>query len=227
MIKLTKYELENQIQLLPEYIFTFQIENPAKLYNLTMELRSQNNGEEGGFYLLKNDKVISIENNLEFIGDFLNFEANNKKFSNLLLKKFNLFLGQEGENIEKLNNIERETASIIERFQIYSNIDIDYVLPADYDFLIKGFNLKIKEENKTLVEKLITYINCAKELKKLEVICLMFAKEFLTKDDILKLHKHCEYLNICLLLIESANNMELLENEKKLIIDKDLCEIVC
>jgi len=227
MIKLTRYGIENNIYLCPEYIFTLQIENANNFYQLASELYYQGNGGEGGFHLLKDDKIIEIESSIETVSDFLGFEINNKKFVNLLLKKFNLFLSRESENVEKLGNIEVQAANIIESFQLYSGIDIDYTSPTSYDFLIKGFNLKIKEEGKTLLEKLILYINCAKELKRLEVVCLMFAKSFLSEDDITKLHKHCEYLKICLLLIESASAAELLQNEKKLIIDKDLCEIVC
>jgi CRISPR type II-A-associated protein Csn2 len=226
LIKLCKYGIENEIFLSPESFFTFQIENSKIFFNYINELNAQINGEEGDFHLWKGIKEIDIENSVEIFTDLLNFEVNNKRFLNLLYKKFNLFLGIENSNLDKLTSIQTSTCSIMDNFQVYSGIDIEYTEPLNYDFLIKGFNLKIKEEEKSLLEKIVLYINSAKELKKLEVVIIMFAKAYLSKNDIMQLHKHCEYNNICLLFIEAHEDKEEYKNERKLIIDNDLCEIV-
>lgn len=128
--------------------------------------------------------------------------------------------------MEKLGQINAVALELLEAFAFSSDIAIDYETTFDQSVIAKSFGLKLQEENKTLLEKLVSYINASVKLKKIELIILFHAKSVMTTSEIYALHKHCQYLGICLLLLESNKADMLIENEKKLIIDKDLCEIL-
>jgi CRISPR type II-A-associated protein Csn2 len=225
MIKITKYEIENQIVLAPEFILTLQIENPAHLYKNASELFNQCNGESGGFHLLRNDAPLNFETDAEMLTDPVSFEINNKRFVNLLHKKFFDFF-KSAENLPALCGIEHEMTELFDKFQMQSGININYAAALDYSYLLKGFGVKLQDGAASLLEKLVCYINFAAQLKPVSVFIIMFAKEFLCEDEIRALHEHCRYQQISLMFIEGANPDPPKAYEHKLIIDKDLCEIL-
>ena len=50
-------------------------------------------------------------------------------------------------------------------------------------------------------------------------------KTFLSKEEVEELYKECFYRKINIILFENYDNNCIIENEKRIIIDSDLCEI--
>jgi CRISPR type II-A-associated protein Csn2 len=91
--------------------------------------------------------------------------------------------------------------------------------------LAKVCSLKICDDKTSLLERLCEYVNLLCDLKPLKLFILVFGKQFLKELDIENLYKHCFDKSVRLLIIEGTDNTELLSNERRLVIDHDLCTI--
>jgi len=221
----SRYGIEPSIAIPETDFFTLSIENKNFLNDILMELRSQVvDGADGGFTLLLNDKHINIKNSVSSIFDFTDIDFNSRIITNLLTKKFAEFLGF-GEQIEALTTLESIVLGLAEDFRLESGLNIEYDAVLSSGNLAKACSLKITDDKRDLLERLCEYVNLLCDLKPLKLFILVFGKNFLEKQDISSLYNHCFDKNVKLLFIEGADKTVRLNNERRLIIDSDLCSI--
>ena len=221
----SRYGIEPSIAISETDFFTLSIENKKFLNDILMELRSQViDGADGGFTLLLNDKHVNIKNSVSTIFDFTDIDFNSRIITNLLTKKFAEFLGF-GEQIEALTTLESIVLNLAEDFRLKSGLNIEYDAVLNGGNLAKACSLKITDDKRNLLEGLCEYVNLLCDLKPLKLFILVFGKNFLEEQDISSLYKHCFDKNVKLLFIEGTDKTERLTNERRLIIDSDLCSI--
>ena len=92
--------------------------------------------------------------------------------------------------------------------------------------LLKVCSVKPSETYDSLLEKLICYINIFTELKAISFFVLVGITDVLSDEELALLYRHCELNKIELLLIERGRPEKRGNNERKIIITEDLCEIV-
>lgn len=226
MKKLINSNFENQIVLSPHSLFTLVIENHSKFYESILDLINQiENGELGNFILTEDAKTLKIDNEADILYCLFNFEINSKKITNLLNKKIQTIL-QYNDYFEKIIKIKSQINALINDIKFDSGLALDCSEELDINMLFKSAGMHICEKSEKLLEKLINYVDVLFELKKISVLIVVFLHNILSEDEILSLLKHCEYKEISLIAIENNNPSITLLNEKKVIIDNDLCEII-
>jgi CRISPR type II-A-associated protein Csn2 len=224
-LKLAHYEIEQDIIITEDSFFTLVVENKEFLFNMLMELKGQvEDGSDGDFHLSLNDKALNIEKSAAIISDFTDINFNSKSITNLLTKKFTEFLGF-GEQAQSLTNLESIILNLAEDFRLKSGLNIEYDTVMNGNNLAKVCSLKIADYGQNLIERLCEYVNLICDLKPLKLFVLVFGKQFLSENDIDNLHKHCFDKSVKLLFIEGTDKTARLENERRLIIDNDLCAI--
>ena len=109
---------------------------------------------------------------------------------------------------------------IIEDFE--SDIIAD--IPEDIGGILKAFNVRCNDENLTLSEKIIEYMSAVNELKGQRIFFLVNLRSYLTDKQIEELYKTIVLKKITVISIENIEH-ERVNNEKIVIIDKDMCII--
>ncbi|MDR2904752.1 MAG: type II-A CRISPR-associated protein Csn2 [Helicobacteraceae bacterium] len=212
--------------IIPETgFFTLSIENKNFLFEILRELRNQIDcGKEGRFNISLSGRVLNIEKSVSAIFDFTNIDFNSKAITNLLVKKFSEFLSL-GEQAETLINLESIILNLAENFRIKSGLNVEYDAAVNNNNLAKICSLTIADNNSGLLEKLCEYVNLLCDLKPLKLFVLIFGKSFLTESDMRIFYQYCNDKHVRLLIIEGYDIADIQSNERRLIIDKDLCGI--
>ncbi|MDR2018262.1 MAG: type II-A CRISPR-associated protein Csn2 [Syntrophobacterales bacterium] len=227
-LTLSRYGIEPSIIIPETNFFTLVVENKKFLLQMLTELRCQiedgKNDNDDGLNLSFGGKPVDIEKNASIIFDFTDINFNSKTITNLLTKKFAEFLGL-GEQSGPLMNLEAIILNLAENFRLKSGLNIEYDAVMNGSNLAKVCSLKIADDKRGLLERLCEYVNLLCDLKPLKLLILVFGKEFLSKMGIDNFYKHCCDKNVRVLIIEGIDKTGLLENERRLIIDADLCTI--
>lgn len=91
---------------------------------------------------------------------------------------------------------------------------------------LKVCGVKPSKNYDTLIEKLVCYINIFIELKSVSFFVLVGFRDVLSDEDLIALIDHCKLNKVGLFFLESGKCRKRLQEERKIIITEDLCEIV-
>ena len=215
-------EINNVFDTEIDKVNTIIIENPQLFFDVISDIAYQIDGADGKSVLSKDNTVIRFDKNCDLLDRFVPFSFNQKalitKIASSLEKRAN-----DGENYIKLE----ELLASIERF--FYDISID--MSGDIEFnhmtassLIKASEFRLNDDYDSLAEKIIDYMELVKEYLGEKLFVTVGLRSFLSDNEaelflqtILQHGFHC-------IMIESFLKEKLM-NEKRYIIDEDLCEI--
>ena len=222
-MKIVNFKIENPIILDSSKTSTLIIENPCFFTYTVNELNKQIKGEDGSFLLFKNEKEIKFSSSATIVFDPINLILNDRKIIN---KLYPLLKNVAFENDNYL--LTQEIVSGLENYMLKLFDKVDYSLSFDIelDSIFKLCGIKLQEIYENLVEKIIDYINVLIELKIADLLILVNLKSYINLSDLQELYKHCIYKDFSLLLIENNFREPVSNEERVLIIDNDLCEIL-
>lgn len=220
-MKLVHSNISRHIDFEKTEIYQLVIENANEFYKLTKEIISQCNGENGE-WVLSETFPIELNKNVLIMYNFYDLSCNNKKTENLLKTQI-LKLANEVDFVETLSNINK--ALIEFNDLIVENIDFNLETKSEYSVeeLLKFIKYSFSEEE-NLLEKIVSYINVHSKLSKIKLVIFIGLSAYLNEEEIKNLTKDIVYKDLRVLFIESKERQKL-EDEIKIIIDKDLCEI--
>lgn len=221
-MKLVNTDLENIIDF-NEDLFSIVIEDSDFLYKFVYELKYQIEGGDGKFVFSKDNREISLEDYAHIICSPFEIDTNSKRIQNLVIKKM-LQFAQNDEHLSKFQEIEKEINSYFK--DLVEEIDLPIQINTyDYDNLIKSINFSV-EQNNSLIENLINYIDCLLQLTKIKLLILVNFKPFLNDEKGNEFIKYISYANLNVLFIDNVEFKGKIKTNKTLIIDKDRCEIL-
>lgn len=228
MLTFKHNSLEECIVLSPDKLSFLVVENKHKLWECLNELSMSAEGEPTDFILF-NEKFesVAISKSCVFETNLATLTINSKKLTTALYKKCGV-LAVEPENEYQFRKKINELYNLCKEISL--DVGYDVVLREDFEpaNVFKLFALEIKEEYRSILEKLIAYVNVNIELLKTKVFIFLFLTKFLNSAELKVFLKHCEMQGVAILLIEDCvSNDEYLENidYQMLVIDEDLCEI--
>lgn len=223
-IKIAGIHIETPLTLTENYVQLLIIENPAEFYKTVTSLLCIMEGGSGEFVFSRSGKEISAEKTGCMVSDLFVFTPNDKKILTLLYKKLT-DSALSSVNLLTFNELNTKILQFIENITYQLPFDLNYaeLHPAD---CFKAVGLKFNEENESLLEKIICYINLSVELRETEFFVFVNLKSVLGDKDLRALYKHCRLEKVGLLIVENSKVRSLLENEHAVIITDDLCEIV-
>ena len=215
-----------------DYVFDFDkqnttyslvIENSMQYFNLVKQLIDQNNGKQGGGWILSQiDKELSLQDNVVCVYNFFDLNLNSKKIESVINNEV-LKVIKEKDLLREFEDLSKLVLKIND--EILSNIDlpIDSSDDITYENFIKLSNYKITEEI-DILNKIVTYVDLFVKLKNIKLVILVDCFAVLSEQDMQKLLKQFNYMDCNVLLINSQNKYTF-NDVKKCIIDEDLCII--
>ena len=147
-----------------------------------------------------------------------------KKIQNKLLANLK-DIAVDSEHYLLTNDLIGQNIVYIEKLIESIDYSIEYNNMPDINSLLKIFEIKLKPDYDSVLEKIIEYIKVVNRFLNINSFVFLNLKSYLTNDELEPFYKDCFYNKINLLLIESSLSEHRLDCEKYRIIDKDLCEI--
>lgn len=221
-MKLISSMFPGKVEIDENHVFSFVIENKSLYLRVLKDIYYQTMGKSGEIILSEDSAVLSISGNIELITDFVTFEPNNKR----LLGRVNKMLEEElndgelfGETMDVITRIERLIYKATDSFPF--DLSLDGITTSN---LIKMVSPKIIDDSESEIEKVLNYMEIVREILGNRLFVMVGMRSFFSNEemqgfiDTVLSHKY----NV--LLMESSEN-DILNGEKRLILDNDICEI--
>lgn len=210
--------LEKAINIDEGEVVTFVIENPIALRNTVNGIA--NSSPE--LVLSENFSPIEISKYAELITNVFDIDFTAKK----ILAKLNA----EAQCFSEA--FHNETISLINAFNEYGELiseKFDY--PIKYSFaenaekFIKLLNFTVDDESIPFPENLLTYMELCRNFFEKKLFVFLNFKSFVSENEFKLFCKNVAYEKFHVLMLEAFDCGNSAQNEKKIIIDKDLCII--
>lgn len=217
------YNFDNKCIEFDGKILTLEIENPNMLAKFIKDIRDGNN----------DDTEIAFEHRgklldkkyIELIIDFHALSLFNK---NLVSKIFNKIENDFKTDYYKFIKFNEFANEFKENFiALLDDLDIETTVTDDYELKNALNFIEFKPENfdDSLVDKIMQYINIITETNIYKLLCFVNLKAYLDTKSIDSIFKYSLYKKLPIILIEYHHDNIVIENEIKLLIDKDLCDM--
>lgn len=196
------------------------VENPVMLTQIIRELGEQCEGNEGGFVLSEENRILPVEKFLILTKDLFSLDCNSRKILTRLYQKIEKRMENESEEERRVfyQGYIAYMESICEKSSLY----LLYNEEPDMQEILKMAGLRIDVQKDSMLEGIVEYLKIVHELLEQSVFVFLNLKLFLTQEEIKSLYQECFYRKIQLILIEAVLQ-EKFEEEKVCIIDKDRC----
>jgi len=214
------FSLENDIIFKEEYINVLQIQDKKLFTNVINCLNDNINNIEDTkerIIILDNDIEIKIEKEVLMIIDVFNIDFNQKKIQSALYNKIEKIYKQEFERMS-------EFQTIFQKLQL-NVLDVFNECIGIQEYL-KLLGLKISNNKGKIIDTVFSLIDVVEYLSVAKLLVFVNLKLYLSDDELNEIHKYAMYKKVNILLIETGEEKEPLENEKILYIDSDYDEIV-
>lgn len=225
-MKLVYKNIEYILNLEENKVPVYIIENQKLFFTMLQDLHRQvNMSEEGNFSLFDDkNKELNISKNFLLISDVFNINFHDKKIINSIfsiLKEESLSEENYLLRLETENKLKDFLQMLISNFEFPLEINEKF----EYENLFKLFNIRIQENYENFLEKIIDYLKIITRLTSIKYIVFINLKTFLSKNELEKLYQESFYNKINIILFENYENNCIIDVEKRIIIDSDLCEI--
>ena len=221
MIKVKFANIETIFECHYNSINTLVIENTKMFREIIYSIITKLDGEEGNVYFSENATDAKLSS-IALCRDY--YEVNiNKKTTNILQKDI---ISRLNGNLYEWNQWYQKGYEMLDN--VLNNYDSCISIDDDMDIasIVKLFNPTFAVDEETnLLEKLINYINILVEFSDVRLLIFVSIEDYFDKEELELLFKTCQYKEVSLLIIESSHRYRL-DNEKTVLIDNDLCEII-
>lgn len=217
--------LDNKIDLYNDYVNSIEVLNNNYFYRLTNLIYKYSNDQEvEELYFTENNEEIKLNKKIRIITNYYDFDFNNKKYINELIK--NISNNTDDNILLKLNNNYNKLYKVLS--SLINSVDLNFKVDINDEFsineILNNFNLSIPSKD-NLLDNLILLIDIEKQFNINKVLVFINLKDYLSREDIIEFEKYCIYNNMYVILFDNSkykNN----SYEKKFIIDKDLSEVI-
>lgn len=221
-MKLVYPEIDYVIDTNDERVNTIVIENQNLLFTICSDLYSQTQGNEGKCVVSSDDKVLDISKNVELLNQFIPFDINSKALLNRLTS------AMEKKALE--SDLYEKTMLEMADLQKYL-YGLAGELPGDIVFtkisvsaIIKASGIEFEKEYDKLAEKVLDYMELVREYDKDKMFVLVNFRSYVMDNEMYQFLDTVKRQLYNVVLIDEKEH-KLLSNEKRYLIDKELCEI--
>ena len=212
------FSLENDIIFKEEYINVLQIQDKKLFTNVINSLNDNINNIEDTkerIIILDNDIEIKIEKEVLMIIDVFNIDFNQKKIYK-----------QEFERMSEFQTIfQKLQLNVLDVFNEFP-FEFNYKESIGIQEYLKLLGLKISNNKEKIIDTVFSLIDVVEYLSVAKLLVFVNLKLYLSDDELNEIYKYAMYKKVNILLIETGEEKEPLENEKILYIDSDYDEIV-
>lgn len=223
------FSLENDIIFTEEYINVLQIQDKKLFTNVINSLNDNINDIEDTkerIIILDNDTEIKIEKEVLMFIDVFNIDFNQKKIQSALYNKIEKIYKQEFERMSEFQTIfQKLLLNVLDVFNEFP-FEFNYKESIGIQEYLKLLGLKISNNKGKITDTIFSLIDVIEYLLIAKILIFVNLKLYLIDDELKEIYKYAMYKKVNILLIETGEEKEPLENEKILYIDSDYDEII-
>lgn len=220
-MRLVYKELDTILEWDNHLIPIIVIENLQYKNKFLEDLYFQSNTNEDDPFFISDKKKQNRKMKFEVIINPFDLEVNKRNIINKVSRTFENLIKEDYIELVALSD---EINNYLYKKSHYLPISVELIGDLNIKRLMQLFELSIVDDSNNLLEKIMNYLEVNCQLGLNNVFIFVNLKQYLDQKEIYELYKFSKYEEINLILIE--NNIDkLLENEKKFIIDEDLCLI--
>ena len=223
------FSLENDIIFTEEYINVLQIQDKKLFTNVINSLNDNINNIEDTkerIIILDNDTEIKIEKEVLMFSDVFNIDFNQKKIQSALYNKIEKIYKQEFERMSEFQTIfQKLQLNVLDVFNEFP-FEFNYKESIGIQEYLKLLGLKISNNKGKITDTIFSLIDVVEYLSITKILIFVNLKLYLIDDELKEIYKYAMYKKVNILLIETGEEKEPLENEKILYIDSDYDEII-
>ncbi len=222
-MKLSHYDFQNSFSLSSEHVNVLVIEEPSTFYKYLEELSAGVNLDEGNFCLSDKDKILKMGKYCAFVSDIFSLETESKKITNKLFADLKTLA--ETEYGELWYKLQTDIYSLFQKLNGESLCRLEFDEGNDATALFKAYNVRIFKDDSSLLERLTTFIRTGARYLGIKIFFFVNLKCFLSDGHLNLFYREAMLENVSLFLLENTLK-DKKEQEKILVLDKDLCEII-
>ena len=203
-------------------VHTLIIESPDFFRSFLSDICGQMNGREGEVVLSEGEKILDISSRLEIITDFVTFDINQKGLITKMLSAIEK-KALDGEHYLKTNEL-------LQSMELYAS-ELFFDAPCQLSCaklsianLLKSMGIAILDDFESIPEKIVDYMSLVYEFDREKLFVTVNMRSFFGETVMNEFVKTVIDHGIRLLMLENRE-LSPLENEKRIIIDCDMCEI--
>jgi len=210
------------IEIDSNHISTLVIENGKLFREIVADFIDQSMGCDGQGVLSDNNKPLDIAKETEIISTFVPLELNSKSITSKLQTRLEKMSAQN-DNFMRTQQLLAQVGEYI--------YDLTDDLPWDIELkklsassIIKAVGVEVKTDAQSLAEAIYDYMDIIRHLDKDKLFIFINLRSYLDDKEAFALFKTITDHRFKVLLIDNCEK-DKSPLEKRLIIDKDLCEI--
>lgn len=219
MIHLRHAKLECDIALEAGDIANLVIENPSFYRQFVMELL---NDDTETFSFYENKKDLTFDKHAIIVPNLFDINPNSKKILTAIYKKIekSAITVERREKLEQINQkISALLAEIADDFDGTISYNDQITMPQ----LLGQLDFKFDYDDTNFLTQLVSYVRAWREAKDVRIIIVLNIQSMLTDEEIAMFAEECKYMGIP--IINIAYFDKVIPSSKRIVIDKDLCEI--
>lgn len=222
-MKLSHNTLECPINFDEGTVNVLVVENARQMSNYISQLKLQIEGYDGGFVLSENNSSKPISDAVDLIMDPFSINPNTREIINSIYSSLSKKSKDQDHYLETNNLMASIESYILDMISEQDNL-LRVTEEVSLSNILKLFGVKFIVSSESLLEAICDYLDINSKYSKIELFVFVNLKSFLNTEDMSLLYEHIVYNKQGVLLIE-RNESSMLERERTIIIDQDLCEI--
>lgn len=221
-MKLVHNELESQF-VFNGTLNVFIVENGSQFRAYCEDIINQINGQAGKFTLSEGEKEITFSKSVLCISDVFSISSNDKKLITKLYANLASLIDETLCN--EFSEVIAEFCSLLDKLNASSDLALDYDADSAVSNILKAFNVRPFEDADSFLNKLISYMDAVRVLTSVKLFCFINLKQFLSNAEAAQFNDYLKKSETAVLFLESSLR-EAQDGEFRVLIDKELCEIL-
>ena len=202
--------------------FELVIENSSVMLDFLTELSAGINGKATEAILSEDDKPIDMSTHLEILLEYIDFQGNQKRFMAKLLHAMEkTALG--AEYFQQTQQLVAGIEKFLNEIAYEDELDLRYE-KLSVQTILKSVGIQVNIDYNKLIERLYAYMELVRRFLGDQLFVLVNLRSYVSEEDLKQFTSTVIEHGLHILLVDNYA-YPVLDNEKRLLIDMDLCEI--
>lgn len=221
-MKLVHYDFSAPVELKDNFL-CLAVENKTLFRKYCADLYLQSQGFDGEFIFLDGEQRLNFGKSGQIIFDLFSLSLKDKKLTNGLYDRLKTISDEKYQAEFAL--ITQSIYSYLDGIGIECDLPIEYSENYFLSDLLKSAKVGFCENFGSLLEKVISYMQAVRDFTDIKALVFVNIRGYFDDAEYAEFLKHIAYSDISVVCIECAQSQRVC-NEKILIIDNDMCEIL-
>lgn len=221
MKKMVFQELHQTISLGDPQFVTFVIENVSRFRDYVLRIFAKTDCVEELISIIEDANELVFDDSVICVENPLILEINSKQNINALSRIVKRSYLDDLKEAVQL--IEDALTNAVGKIRLDFGVELTSEVDLKAEDVFKIANIRFEEESASSIERLLRFLCVQNELHGNDVAVILSLRSYFTDEEIKQLVRETRYRGISIIDIENHNPKSFISDEKRLIIDEDLC----